>query len=332
MPYLRPLITTNWDRYFEEECGATPFVYESDVPFWEVAKRALLKIHGSIDNYASIVASTDDYERCEQRLRDGALGAVLKQIFATKTLIFCGYSASDPDFLNLFGIIQTGLGAFARTHYIVSPFVSDADRDRLASLNIIPIKTDATYFLSVVKDHMCEKFCFAKDFSYEFISKLLPGVIQTHFVLTDSYRPADEPHLIYATVFQDGLIHALQRIEDLAHTGSYADLHKVRGQIASYHAKLESFSKSRDYWEVSYFSGYVAGLMFFDFLNVCAPDELPPLPLFFHPMDRYFDSEEEFTQVVRHNPEIHKAALKAAKKMVRSQPTGTDVIQHLPWG
>jgi hypothetical protein len=44
MPYFRTLITTNWDRYFEDYCGATPFVYDYDMPFWDTAKRPILKI------------------------------------------------------------------------------------------------------------------------------------------------------------------------------------------------------------------------------------------------------------------------------------------------
>jgi hypothetical protein len=333
MPYLSPLITTNWDRYFEEECGATPFVYESDVPFWEVAKRPLLKIHGSVDNYASIVASTADYVACEQRLREGALGAVLKQLFATKTLIFCGYSATDPDFLNLFNIIQTGLGAFARTHYLISPFVTEDDTERLAALNIIPIRTDASYFLEVVKEHMCEKFCFSRDFSYAFIGKILKAIIEKHFSFTRSYRPGKAPHLIFSTVYQDGLIHAFQRILDLAHTGEYADLHKVRAQVGLYEDKIEGLWKARDYYEVSYFTGYLSGLAFFDLVNTCDAKDLPSLPPFFHPGVGHIVSDKEFDRLVRNNPTVHKSALKQAQRIVnRAGAADAEVIQHLPWG
>lgn len=145
LPYFRTYITTNWDRYFEDKAGCTPFVYDYDMPFWDTAKRPLLKIHGSIDNYSSIVASSEDYQACEERLREGALGAALKQIFATKTIIFCGYSASDQDFLNIYKTISHGLGKMARTHYLISPFLDDDQIKHLKDeLNIISIKTDAT--------------------------------------------------------------------------------------------------------------------------------------------------------------------------------------------
>lgn len=162
-PYLGAIITTNWDTYFEDVIGATPFVYDSDIPFWDSAKRPVLKIHGSLDNYSSIIASTEDYERCEERLREGALGAVLKQIFATKTCIFCGYSARDKDFRRIFSTIQAGLGQFARTHYLVSPFVTEDEAQELqASFGILSVRTDASHFVETIKEHMQEKFCFSE--------------------------------------------------------------------------------------------------------------------------------------------------------------------------
>lgn len=333
MPYFRTLITTNWDRYFEDECGATPFVYESDVPFWEVAKRPLLKIHGSIDNYASIVASSEDYLECEHRLREGALGAILKQIFATKTLIFCGYSANDSDFLNIFNIIQTGLGAFARTHYLVSPYVTEEDINRLKIMNIICIRTDATYFMSVVKTHMCEKFCFANDDSFDVVLAILYKLVEEHLKFTNSYRPAKAPHLIFTTVYQDGLIHALKRIIDLRRTGAYSDLHEVRGQIGAYDQRIKQYSKKRDYWEVSYFTGYMTGLQFFDLLNLCDPNEAIPIPFYFHPGIGHIEDRKSYDSQVRKNPTVHKGALKQAQMILeRSGWAGAEVVQHLPWG
>lgn len=160
-PYFKTIITTNWDRYFEDVIDATPFVYDSDIPFWEGAKRSVIKIHGSIDNYSSIVASSEDYASCEKRLREGALGAVVKQIFATKTCIFCGYSAKDSDFQRIFRTVQDGLGQFARTHYLVSPFISDEEAIALKEeFGIISIRTDATHFIQTIKEHMAEKLVF----------------------------------------------------------------------------------------------------------------------------------------------------------------------------
>lgn len=329
MPYFRSVITTNWDRYFEDEIVATPFVYESDVPFWEKSKRSVLKIHGSIDNFSSIVASSEDYQECEERLRNGAIGAVLKQIFATKTCIFFGYSATDSDFLNIYNTIKDGLGKVARTHYLVSPFLSDSDVDRLKDdLNIVAVKTDATHFLNVIKEHMCASFCFAEDASFNAVSVELMDVWEAHDAYCSSFKAGEEPHLIFSAVYQDGLIHALERIVDLKKSGIYSDLHYVRNKIRAYLVDLEKYSRSRNYWETSYFTGYVNGLMFFDM--VASDEDIEPPPHFFHPGIGPV-SQEEFEKLVRPNPEVHKAALAFGKRLIRKNP-GAEVLQHLPWG
>jgi len=62
---IKNIVTTNWDTYFEDFAHATPFVLDSDLAFWEVAERRVLKIHGSIDNLSTVVATEDDYAECK---------------------------------------------------------------------------------------------------------------------------------------------------------------------------------------------------------------------------------------------------------------------------
>ena len=332
MSYFSTFITTNWDRYFEEIIGATPFVYESDVPFWETAKRSVLKIHGSIDNYSSIVASTEDYLACEKRLTEGAVGAVLKQIFATKTLIFCGYSAKDEDFLNIFNTIRKGMGAFARTHYMVSPFVSEDDKVRLADLNIVPIQTDATNFLRAVKSHMISKFGFAKDEAFDLIAQASFRVVAEHMEFSSSFKPAEKPHLIFSAMYQDGLIHALQRIIDLMHTGEYSDLHRLSHQIEAYDEIISKHLTKRDYREYSYFCGYCTGLDYFFACNMQEGAELPDMPMYFHPGIGQ-TTKEQFLSQVWPKPDVHKGALKQAQRILKHPRwQNASVMQHMPWG
>lgn len=293
MPYFRTVITTNWDRYFEEETSATPFVYETDVPLWAAASRPLLKIHGSIDNYASLVASQEDYRACEARLRDGAIGAVLKQIFATKTCVFVGYSATDPDFLAIYRTVMQGIGRLARAHYLVSPFTTDAEANHLRdNLGILSIRTDATYFLETVKERMVEKNCYAPDRTYGHIFSLWLELRDIHSRFVASYKPVDAPQLIFCMVYQDGLMHAFEKIIDQRKTGKYSDLHHVRRQASAYEAMLRDYRRKRDYWETSYFTGYWAGLIHFDMIATLPADDVPQLPMYFHPGVDMVDEEE----------------------------------------
>lgn len=342
MPYFDKIITTNWDRYFEDYSGATPFVYDSDIAFWELAERAVLKIHGSIDNYASLVATSDDYAHSEERLREGAMGAVLKQTLATKTCIFIGYSLSDSNFLQIYNVIKEGLGPFKRTHYYVSPYIPADDIIRLKELNIEVIQTDGTYFLQTVKEHMCSRFCYALDDSYDEVFYALDEILDEHQKFVDSYKPNEEPHLICATFYQDGIIHAFKRILDLRKTGKYSDLHVLQGILHRYEDKIRAHTKSKEYTEESYFRGYSNGLLFFLLCNSHTGDEefladeneeIPVPPFYYHPKVGEIDDEEGYNQAVRNKPNVHKAALKQCKSVVQEMGTSEGiVIQHMPWG
>ncbi len=332
-PYFRAIITTNWDRYFEDEIGATPFVYDSDIPFWESAKRPVIKIHGSIDNYSSIVASSQDYETCESRLRDGALGAVVKQIFSTKTCVFFGYSANDSDFRRIFGTIRNGLGQFARTHYLVSPFISERDASELREkFGIVAIKTDATHFVEVIKRHMCSRLCYSRDDVFDIISSELSSFRDLHHKFVESFHPKSSPHLIFSAAYQDGVIHAFERIVDRAMMGEFASLYDVQKRISMYDVKISEYKKSRNYWDFSYFTGYQNGLLHFLLINEDVESNFAVLPEFFHPGkgEMY---EEDYELVVRKNPAVHKAALREANRRASKFSADADlVVQHSPWG
>ena len=251
-PYFNEVITTNWDRYFEDILRSTPFVYDSDLAFWETARRPLLKIHGSIDNLSTIVASSEDYRTCEERLGVGRLGDLLRHIFATKTVVFVGYSATDTDFLNIYNAVRGSMGRFARAHYLVSPFINQNLAVTMqAELNIISIRTDATHFVETIKEHMRKKYCFAYDEAYDSVEEELERVTSKHLEFTSGYSVFEEPHLIFATGYQDGLIHGFQRIVDVRNANDFADLHKVRAQIQLYVRKVKNYVENKDYWNAS---------------------------------------------------------------------------------
>ena len=53
---IKEIITTNWDDFFERECGSNPIVIPEDFIFWQNPGRKVLKIHGSINNYGSPIS------------------------------------------------------------------------------------------------------------------------------------------------------------------------------------------------------------------------------------------------------------------------------------
>lgn len=87
---ISEIFTTNWDTYFESRCAATPYVTEQDWALWRETDRKVFKLHGSMTNLGSVIATSSDYARCYRALNRGLLGATLKTMLATKTVVFGG--------------------------------------------------------------------------------------------------------------------------------------------------------------------------------------------------------------------------------------------------
>lgn len=347
MPYIKEVVTTNWDTYFEDHAAMRPFIYDADIAFWEASKRSVLKVHGSIENLSTIVATEEDYEACYKRLNEGLLGSILKQIFATKTCVFIGHSLRDSDLLPLIDAIKPQLGQFQRTHFFVSPFYNYGDLDNVG-LRLEPIVTDGTYFLKSLKKHMSDNYCYASDEVYEELFEILMSCRSEHLEFVDNVSLLERPVSLCNIFYQDGVIHALERILDLQSSGEYSDLHLVQGKYRLYSERAKKELKSKDYLDYSYYSGFANGLFCYILLTLSdediddAPDDihfdedgddvLEIVSMYFHPKLEEM-SRDEYIANVLEDPSVHKAALAQCIKAVKKKGLVEGmVVQRLPFG
>ncbi len=106
----------------------------------------MLKIHGSINNLSSIIATKDDYKRCFYELQNGIIGATLKNIIATKTVVFIGFSFGDEDFNQIINFLRNEMGEIYPHIYIVT--LDENLSGRLNYKNCTCILTSGTFFSS----------------------------------------------------------------------------------------------------------------------------------------------------------------------------------------
>ena len=326
MPYLRTFITTNWDRHFEEICHAKPFVYDADMRFWEVPYRKVLKIHGTIDNYSSMVVTRDDYDKSLNDLQNSLIGAKLKELFTTRTCIFVGYSMDDDDFKAIFEFVKAGQGKFKKMHYLVAP---DAG-NRTHYENISTIRTDGTYFLKIIKEHLCSTKGYLDDDIFDLAEKYLFEVQQEHAMLWEKYNPSEYPQMLPSAMYQDGLIHGYKMVRDMKGKGIYSDPCVIQTKIQGYQTKITDYRSIKNYLDAAYFSGYQNVL-----IALAASQDSNAMP---YPPLYYFEKlgemdQDEFEESFEKLPEIHKAAFRQCKKLASGIPSdGSIVIQHPPWG
>lgn len=275
---VREIITTNWDGFFEDECGAIPIVVDGDYAFYHLPDRKVYKIHGSIRNVSTLVATTEDYIEAESRLRSNAIGGTLRHLLATKVVVFAGFSLKDSDFQNVFNSLLASMGQLRPVAYFLSPFDSvEADEFGLRH-----IKTDGTHFLRSLKAHLVERGTLLPDQVLARASRLVGRVREAHeATVGDDCK--NQEGLIFSLAYQDGLLDALNRINRRWITGEYNDPHHLHHLVATYARYLRIAIERRRYWDAAYVDGYANGLML---LLSEDEDAVTAIPLY-----EYFDPD-----------------------------------------
>jgi NAD-dependent SIR2 family protein deacetylase len=273
---INTVITTNWDDFFERECDFDAFVNDSDMALWGASKRRLMKIHGSIRNLGSIVATEADYAKSYRTLNNGPMGAQLKTIMNQKTVLYTGYSLSDDNYIRLARNIAKVARPHIKASYYVSPHI---DKTKLAKFPIplIPIETDGAYFFEQLRIHLEKSIHLTPDRAFWACEKLLKLVAEAHNRTADAYLRSKHPLCIFALSYQDGLIHALQRIRDRRRTGEYHNRHHLIHLVHGYDHKIAEYGKRGDYWNACYAEGYSNGILFLISRSLDSRSSRPPI-------------------------------------------------------
>jgi len=324
---INTIITTNWDTFFEDVCGAVPFVTDEDIAFWNIEDRKVLKLHGSINNYGSIVATTADYKKRARSLSTGLVGTVLKSILATQTVVFVGYSFSDFDIQYIFNFVRKQLKGLKRQSYVVTTSAEEGDRFKRDGL--IPIVTDGTYFIGQLKKHAVHSGALLSDDIYDDAEGLRFVVNIAHNEMHEEYSFIDYPQLIYASAYQDGMMHALERMLNLRKTGEYNNEWRTRRIIDIYMGIRKEKLGCRAYEDVAYVDGYINSLLFT--LLDKRTRKTARVPLYFaFGIDKDLLTLRDFAGVLPNLPQKHKASFKRALEYSKTQEGSSGPIFHHP--
>jgi len=323
---VRDIVTTNWDDLFERECGATPFINAEDFIFWESADRRVLKIHGSINNYGSIVATEEDYKKCYKSLSTGLIGSHLKMILATKLVVFCGYSFGDEDFTKIYNSLIKEMKGLMPHSYIVT-IDSDAV-DKFKNLNMTPIVTDATFFIESLKSHLVGEGVLIDDSRFIGAYDKLDELNNVHRVFSSLIKPRKEPEAIYNLCYQDGLKHAFERMIALRKNGHYSHECNVTQMIQNYNQRRKEKKSKKIYHDEAYIDGYLNGLIFF-----LADDEhREHMPLYYiYGYKGSIYNIQEYMELIEDSNNLHKQALRYAESIVSRSSDDEIVFHHTPF-
>lgn len=154
---LRPrqILTTNFDRLTEQALrdeGLDVAVAwdDANLPFVHGTPHVLAKVHGDAASPTSMVISSPDFELYE--VKRPAMTRYLGSSLQTRTVLFLGYSASDPNFRMLLARIRSELGGVARNLYAATFEPTALQRRELEARGItcIDLHTDRAHDRTLV--------------------------------------------------------------------------------------------------------------------------------------------------------------------------------------
>ena len=311
-PLLQKIITTNWDDLFEKVAEATPLVVGDDFAFWDSPIRKVLKIHGSILNPGTIIATRDEYNRSLDALKSGQLGATTRHLMATGTVVFVGYSYRDDDIKQVIDALRADLGTAARPCYFVHP--DTTFEPPIAGAEVI--HTSARHFIKLLDDALVAQEVLLPRTVYQRVERLM----ERHYGARDrSYKLEiqDHPLEVYDLSFREGLRDAYGRILAQKHIGRdrlHGELHQ---RIRMYDDWLKRANKARDYWNASYIEGYLTGL-----ISTVIDCRIDVVPMYFCPGHGPDSSFARVAKAIKAGPRQHKAAFNWARREAERVPRG----------
>jgi NAD-dependent SIR2 family protein deacetylase len=328
IPHLDEIFTTNWDDFFERECNATPVVTSEDYAVLEdIPGRKIFKLHGSIYNFGSIVATEKQYSECYKELSVGLIGAKLKLLLMSKTVVFFGYSFTDEDFQKIYRVLNKETKGLVPRSYVVTLDEHANEKLKELGINAAPIITSAAYFVEQFKNRLVKEKLMVPDDLFEGVEEKLTDIYEKHFELA-KLGLHEHPDSMYSLAYQDGLIHAFERLLTTKNSGENSCATHMLQIIKLYDDTINSYIKKRDYWNASYFIGYQLGLYFF-LSNEEQRRELPSYFIF--GCDDSIMTLQQYIQLEKKADSFNKTAHQKAEKKAKSVKNGI-VLQHTPFG
>ncbi|MEO7583629.1 MAG: SIR2 family protein [Ferruginibacter sp.] len=321
--YIKNIITTNWDDYFERETGAIAITIPEDFAFYDLPDRKVFKIHGSINNYGSVIATKQDYDRCYKALNSGIIGSYLKTILATKTVVFIGYSFKDYDFLKIYSYLKKELKNLIPHIYIVTL------DEKIEHENATVIKTNGTFFIASLRMHLeGSNYLISKEnIGNIYLAKRLLSIIKIE--TSKQLEKKKQSNLIYCNFYQDGMKHAFDYLIYHSKSGLSFFAPKLFDSLDAYALLRKDTVKAKNYAEVAYIDGYIEGLK-----TILYKDEyFKETPYFYIYGIGALCEKKDFDKIIRKKEIYHKQAeIYGNKHFASALKPGADiVINHRPF-
>ena len=151
IPHFKTIITTNYDKLFEEayRSKCQLIINEKQISNIDKTKSQIFKVHGDLSNPDSIILKKSDYNNFFKENSENTLfWTVLKERISTKNVAFLGYGLEDSNIEVIFDKISDVLGDNKKEIFLIAPNFSQSKQNHLNGKGIKYINSDADTFIN----------------------------------------------------------------------------------------------------------------------------------------------------------------------------------------
>lgn len=171
IPHFKTVITTNYDKLFENAYGGEgQLIYSpAQIPYIDKNKTSIFKIHGDLTEPNSIIITKSDYIRFfAENTEYNILWTLIKERISTNCILFMGYNLEDHNISAVFDRITDALTDNQKECFFIAPNIPKTKENHLISKGIHYINMTAEDFIDELTENIKENL--TKDFEEKKIS------------------------------------------------------------------------------------------------------------------------------------------------------------------
>ena len=164
IPHFRRIFTTNYDTLLEDSYAKNDVcVVRNDADCAYMNKPfTVVKVHGDFTDPDSVVITSDDYKQFFSANKNPIMWDLVKTEFATKNILFIGYSLEDNNILDIIQKVSDAQGSNQNEMFLIAPGISPEKHEKLKELKVHYFDAVANVFLTQLieelKEHITEDF------------------------------------------------------------------------------------------------------------------------------------------------------------------------------
>lgn len=164
IPHFKRIFTTNYDTLLEDSYSYNDVqVVRTDADCAYVDKPfTVFKVHGDFTDPDSVVITTDDYTNFFTNNKNPMMWNIVTTEFATKNILFIGYSLEDNNILDIIGKVSSAQKNNQNEMFLIAPNISKEKQDVLRRMKVHYYDAVANTFLTQLvkelEEHISEDF------------------------------------------------------------------------------------------------------------------------------------------------------------------------------